>query len=48
MMPLNYIPRKFTQLQKKINYLINMDDIRILAKNKNDLKTLMRRVRLLL
>ena len=35
-MPINYIPRsyKFTKSQKKINYLIYMDDIKIFTKKK--------------
>ena len=46
MMLLNYIGRKgiggykFTKLQEKINHHIDMDEIKIFAKNEKELKIL--------
>ena len=46
MMPLNHILRKFatgyklSRLQEKINHLIYMDDIKLLAKNERELETI--------
>ena len=46
MMPLNYILRKCTtgyklsRSEEKINHLMNMDDIKLFAKNKEELETL--------
>ena len=47
MMPINYILRKCTvgyklhKSQGKINHLMYMDDIKLFAKNEEELKTLM-------
>ena len=52
MMPLNHILRKCTagyklsRSQEKINHLMYMDDIKLLAKNKKVLKTLIHTVRI--
>ena len=52
MMPLNHILRKYTggykfnKLQAKINHLMYMDDIKLLAKNKKELETLIQVVRI--
>ena len=52
MIPLNYIPRKCTarhklsKLQKKIDHLICMDDIKLFAKNEKELETLIYAVRI--
>ena len=46
MMPLNHPLCKYTaayklsKSQEKINHLMNMDDIKLLVKNKNELETL--------
>ena len=52
MMPLNHILRKCTagyklsRLQKKINHLMYMDDIKLFAKNERELETLIHAVRI--
>ena len=52
MMPLNHIFRKCTvgyklsKSQEKINYLMYMDDIKLFAKNKKELETLIQTVRI--
>ena len=52
MMPLNHILRKCTagyklsRLQEKINHLMYMDDIKLFAKNKGELETLIQTVRI--
>ena len=52
MMPLNHILRntkggyKFARSQEKINHLMYMDDIKIFAKNKTELETLMQTIRI--
>ena len=52
MMPLKHILRKCTagyklsKLQEKINHLMYMDDIKPLAKNENELETLIHAVRI--
>ena len=52
MMPLNHILRKCTagyklsKSQEKINHLMYMDDIKLFAKNENELKTLIQTVRI--
>ena len=52
MMPLNHILRKCAagyklgRSQEKINYLMYMDDIKILAKNEKELETLIHAVRI--
>ena len=52
MMPLNHILRKCTagyklsRSQEKINHLIYMDDIKLLAKNEKELETLIHTVRI--
>ena len=51
MMPLNHIFRKCTagyklsKLKEKINHLIYMDDIKLFAKNKKELETIINAVR---
>ena len=47
MMPLNYILRKytggcnkFTKLQENINHLLQMDDVKVFAKNEKEQETL--------
>ena len=50
MMPLNQILRKctagykLTRLQEKINHLMYMDDLKLFAKNENELETLIHAV----
>ena len=52
MMPLNYILRKCTaeyklsKSQKKINYLMYMDDIKLFTKNEKEWETLIQTVRI--
>ena len=52
MMPLKHILRKCTsgyklsKLQKKINHLMNMDDIKLFAKNEKEMETLIHAVRI--
>ena len=52
MMPLNHIPRKCTaryslsRSQEKINHQMYMDDIKLFAKNKKELETLIPAVRI--
>ena len=52
MMPLNHIffkctvGNKLRRSQKKINHLMNMDDIKLFAKNEKELKTLRHAVRI--
>ena len=52
MMPLNHILRKCTagyklrRSQEKINHLMNMDDIKLFAKNERELETLIHAVRI--
>ena len=51
MIPLNHILRKCTagyklsRLQEKINHLMYMDNVKLLAKNENELETLLHAVR---
>ena len=52
MMPVNHIPRKckagykLSKSQQKINILMYMDDIKLFAKNKKELETLIQSVRI--
>ena len=52
MMPLNHILRKWTRgykltkLQKKINHLMFMDDIKLQAKNEKESETLIQSVKI--
>ena len=52
MMPLNHILRKCTagykpsKSQEKINHLMYMDNIKLFAKNKNELETLIQTVKI--
>ena len=52
MMPLNRILRKciagskLSGLQEKINHLMNLDDIKLFAKNEKELETLIHAVRI--
>ena len=52
MMPLNHILRrctaryKFSRSQEKINHLMHLDDIKLFAKNENELETLIHAVRI--
>ena len=52
MMPLNHILKKCTggyklhKSQEKINHLMNMDDIKLFAKNKEELETFIQAVRI--
>ena len=52
MMPLNHILRKYTagynlnRSQEKTNYLMDMDDIKLFAKNEKELETLIHAVRI--
>ena len=52
MMSFNYILRKctgvykFTKCQEKVNYLMNIDDIKIFVKNEKEMETLIQTVRI--